>query len=196
MAHNPYAPPSPEADFVNQPVSVAFNDSGTLVVDSSSSQLLQSCLKTGVPTVDHFILDDRVLSRTAAIWAALPFGAIGHAFAKRRWGKPITLQLPLSNDWRIAVSQKATSSWFRVAIGVFALVGGMILSFYHGIFALLGLFGLIGTLIQAYLKGREVDQPFRASRVQENWVWITGASPDVVAKFPPLPCDGLPMSGR
>ncbi len=174
----------------------AYHDNGSLVVNPTAVRLPPVCLKTGVNTRDTYRLEDQFLAKSKRIWASLLGGAVGYSIAKKCWGQPITLVLPLSNDWMQNASRKSRSSWIGVAVAAGFLILGLMLSIFHGVFAILGLFGMIFALIIAYLKGKSADAPFRISSICNGWIWIEGVKPEVAASFPPLPSGGSGTSTR
>lgn len=190
MTESPYSPALSRGETATQPFRGAYHENGYLVVSSTACQLPSVCLKTGVNTKDHFQLDDRFLPKSTRIWASLLGGAIGYSIAKKNWGRPVRLALPLSKDWMEKTSRESKFSWIVVCVGVAFLFLGLILSVFHGIFAMLGLAGAIVALVTAYLKGRKKDSPFTVSNIRDDWVWIGGVMPEVATRFPPLPPGG------
>ncbi len=164
-----------------------YHDKGAIVVHSAYASLPQICLKTGVPTMDLFRFEDLALPRSTRIWASVLGGAIGYSIAKKNFGKPVVLSLPLSNQWKQSASSKSKSSWVGVGVAVGFLLLGLFLSFFHGIFIILGFVGMIVSLVVAFISSNASQSPFRVSDIQDDWIWISGVKPEVAARFPALP---------
>ncbi len=192
MNANPYAAPSLSNVMDTTNSTGLYRDRNSLVFDTSSHRFASVCLKTGMETTDTYEFQDKVLTKGMTVLACVLGGAMGYAIAKKNWGTPVALKLPLDRQWMNQATQEANTPWKWVYIGLGMLFVGILLAVFHPVFVLLCLAGFImsiGTLIFAYLKGQKKDAPFIVSKLNGTWIWLDGINRNLLESLPELPRD-------
>lgn len=148
-----------------------FRDGRLLLLNVHASTLPGHCLKTGIPTQRRFELETRFISRSTHRWSFIVFGVIGVAIAKRCWGRPVSIQVPLSDEYhsrRRSVNRKCVAIVLASML-VFAIAA--VFRFQDAGILFLGLMLFLIGLILAYGVSRPVT-PLTLVRIDGDWVWI------------------------
>ena len=179
-----FGPPRPGEPPVRL-IGGAFQDGCCLVLRMADFQLPPTCLKTGVPTQETTIMKGRCLTTRQTVLSGALGGATGVSLARRNWGQPYRITLPLSDGWVPQASRNGRAIWTSGGVAACLLLVGIVLSFFHGAFAMAGMAGAIGVMIAATIQwGSKTGSPFSVAQVRDGWIWIEGVKPDVLALFP------------
>lgn len=165
----------------------AYRDGALLMVGRWDRQLPQVCLKTGQATHHTFTLRDNFISGSLAMTACLAGGALGYQMAKKIWGEPVSILLPLDAAWLEAAAAKTMPGWITFAIGLIVLLLTLVIAVDEvgaGYFIPAGMFIMIAGIIWVYFGSQIKACPFRVAKLSNQYIWISGVNSAVLARFP------------
>jgi len=186
---NPYSPPSIPSDALETRTDCRglFRFRKSLVLNLADYDLPSVCFKTGAPTNSSIEMEGTVTKASSILVSGALFGAIGMLAAKYLLGTKVRFHLPLCDEKKADISNRAKPSWFSVWFGLATVWAGMCLVLVHDAFIIMTVIGFVvfgAALIYVYTVGRSSIPPFRITASEGDWVFINGINEDVLNTLP------------
>ncbi len=167
---NPYSPPSAgEESETGIVANGVYRDGNRMVVDTANHHFENICVKTGITADSVWVLEDRAISQKIWMTSFAMCGLIGVWFAKRWYGRPVKLSVPIEQEWM----ERATSSaaaWTKILqLAFVVLVLSILLSVFTftsllQILILLSMVATVAISVYTYRKCQARDAPLRVRR--------------------------------
>lgn len=167
-----------------------FRDRKSLVLSRAGFSLPDVCLKSGEPTKDRYHLKTRVLNLIPTMIFHWLLGGLGADLAARVFGTPFDLKLPLRSDWNAPDEVRSPRGWIIVLLGIGVIVLGIGLSAVSESLMAVCVIGIVIAVIGFFVGGVTSSVPFEIKKFNDQYVWISGVSPEALEGFELLPNSG------
>ena len=158
---------------------------GGVLVMHKSAQLPDVCVKSGEPSVGR--LKRNLQWFHPAIYLTLLVAILLYAILVAVLSKRATIYIGLSEKWFKKRRQALIIGWVSALIGVLLFVGSFVLAAQEaplwGLVMLVGIFVFLAAIIYGSYAARMVT----AQKIDDQYVWLKGVHPDVLAKLPEWP---------